>query len=172
MSQAKILLELESKDEVHGATDLSGDSGAIGRVLVVGGPGSEQLQIDLKGVLYTATIVPCPVSVAIVNVGPTEAKFEALFSEFAQLREDARFTKAGKSDMNERLLGDDDDELYHDAGPGGDEGGAPGGGPGRKKNRAPGAGGKPKLTAAARKPRGGGVKKPTGRGPAKTKKKS
>ena len=59
--QIKILLELESTDELHGATDLSGDSGAIGRVLVnnistngAGGSGNgtqqqQQLQIDLKG---------------------------------------------------------------------------------------------------------------------------
>jgi hypothetical protein len=56
--QIKVLLELESTDELHGATDLSGDSGAIGRVLVSnisgGASGSgtqqqQQLQIDLKG---------------------------------------------------------------------------------------------------------------------------
>lgn len=49
ISQAKVLLELESNGEVHGATDLSGDSGAIGRVLVSGQPGAQQVQIDLKG---------------------------------------------------------------------------------------------------------------------------
>lgn len=38
------------------------------------------------GVLYSATIVPCPVTMAVVNVGPTEAKMESLFSEFLQLR--------------------------------------------------------------------------------------
>jgi len=61
--QMKVLLELESTDELHGATDLSGDSGAIGRVLVsntssngngASGSGTQQqqqhqLQIDLKG---------------------------------------------------------------------------------------------------------------------------
>jgi hypothetical protein len=59
--QIKVLLELESTDELHGATDLSGDSGAIGRVLVnsisnsggASGSGNgthqQQLQIDLKG---------------------------------------------------------------------------------------------------------------------------
>ena len=49
ISQAKVLLELESTGEAHGATDLSGDSGAIGRILVKGQQGSQQLQIDLKG---------------------------------------------------------------------------------------------------------------------------
>ncbi len=50
LTQAKVLLELETGgDAPHGATDLSGDSGAIGRVLVTGPPGARQLQIDLKG---------------------------------------------------------------------------------------------------------------------------
>lgn len=66
LQQIKVLLELESTDELHGATDLSGDSGAIGRVLVsttsggggaggVSGSGSQQqqLQIDLKGKIRT-----------------------------------------------------------------------------------------------------------------------
>ena len=38
------------------------------------------------GVLYSATIVPLPVSVAVINMGLTEAKVECLFSEFVQLR--------------------------------------------------------------------------------------
>ncbi len=38
------------------------------------------------GVLYSATIVPCPVTMAVVNVGPSEAKVESLFTEFLQLR--------------------------------------------------------------------------------------
>jgi hypothetical protein len=45
LSQAKVLVELESTDEVHGATDLSGDSGAIGRLLA----GAGGVQVDLKG---------------------------------------------------------------------------------------------------------------------------
>ena len=38
------------------------------------------------GVLYNATIVPCAASLAVVNMGQAEAKVEALFSEFVQLR--------------------------------------------------------------------------------------
>lgn len=38
------------------------------------------------GVLYNATIVPCPVSLAVINMGLQEAKVECLFSEFVQLR--------------------------------------------------------------------------------------
>ncbi len=36
--------------------------------------------------LYNATIVPCPVSIAVINMGQAEAKVECLFSEFVQLR--------------------------------------------------------------------------------------
>lgn len=49
LSQLKFLVELESTEELHGATDLSGDSGAIGRMRVQGVPGGQHLQIDLKG---------------------------------------------------------------------------------------------------------------------------
>lgn len=38
------------------------------------------------GVLYNTTIVPCPVSLAVINMGLQEAKVECLFSEFVQLR--------------------------------------------------------------------------------------
>lgn len=39
-----------------------------------------------SGVLYNASIVPCPASLAVINMGVTEARVEALFSEFVQLR--------------------------------------------------------------------------------------
>lgn len=42
--------------------------------------------MHLAGVLYNATIVPCAASLAVVNMGQSEAKVEALFSEFVQLR--------------------------------------------------------------------------------------
>ena len=120
-------------------TDLSGDSGAIGRLIMGGTKDEPQMQVDLKGelagwllllllllplpppllltqclpavqhchsrgcsslicgwltalapphagVLYNATIVPCAASLAVVNMGQAEAKVEALFSEFVQLR--------------------------------------------------------------------------------------
>ena len=48
----KLLLELESGDGITGATDLSGDSGAIGRILIrkTGEEGKERIELDLKGV--------------------------------------------------------------------------------------------------------------------------
>ncbi|KAG7674864.1 hypothetical protein KSW81_002374 [Nannochloris sp. 'desiccata'] len=188
--QIKVLLELESTDELHGATDLSGDSGAIGRVLVSnisssggGASGSgtqqqhqQQLQIDLKGVLYNATVVPCPMTMAIVNIGPTEAKIESLFSEYVQLREDARFSgEMGAADGFGGLLGDDDeDEHYNEAGEREEGGGANGAAGAKKKGVAKGkagAGGK-KGGGVARKPRASGVKKPkpAARGKGKAKK--
>ena len=40
----------------------------------------------LLGVLYEATMVPSPTTLAIVNISGTEAKVECLLSEFIQLR--------------------------------------------------------------------------------------
>jgi len=157
LSQAKVILELESTDEVHGATDLSGDSGAIGRVMVTGQPGAQQVQIDLKGVLYNATIVPCPVTMAVVNIGQNEAKVECLFSEFAQLREDTRFANImGGGGASGGLLGDDDDdEEYYAADGNGDDGASNG----KTKNKKKGA------AVVAKKPRGGGSRKPAAKRP-------
>ncbi len=136
-----MLAELVSEERAaYGATDLSGDSGAIGRMIVDG----QRMQLDLKGaglaafcmgtlyllawldaccppsgekvlvwlsvsstavtvrfhdtpptptpthpllgVLYEATVVPSPTTLAIVNISGTEAKVECLLSEFIQLR--------------------------------------------------------------------------------------
>ena len=114
-STKKILLELETPGNDHdredlALTDLSGDSGAIGRILLVGDPGARQLQIDLKGVLYNANIVPSPVSMAIVNFsGSNEARIETLIDEYVQLREDARFLEIRKSAVCGFIT--DDDEV-------------------------------------------------------------
>ena len=125
LSNIKMLMELENNDNEgkilnHNAVDLSGDSGAIGRFIVQ--PTSDasdksithQVSIDLKGVIYNATIVPAATTMAIVNIGPTEAKVEAMFSEFAQLREDTRFSHMvdpgdGNGNRNLNLFRDDDD---------------------------------------------------------------
>ena len=69
-----------------GSSDLSGDSGAGGRLItskmeasaVDGGTDGDganyQLHLDLKGALYAATLVPAPGTLCVVSVGPTEAK--------------------------------------------------------------------------------------------------
>lgn len=77
ISQNKLLLELEDKKGPEGLsfTDLSGDSGAVGRLLVSQADDKDpQLHIDLKGALYCATLVPAPGTMCVVSVGPTEAK--------------------------------------------------------------------------------------------------
>jgi hypothetical protein len=42
-------------DDVHGVTDLSGDSGAIGRLIIAGSKQEPQMQVDLKGALPPPT---------------------------------------------------------------------------------------------------------------------
>ncbi len=80
-----MLVELEDRAGPDGlsSTDLSGDSGAVGRLIAsridarLGG-GSDgagyQLHLDLKGALYAATLVPAPGTFLVVSVGPSEAK--------------------------------------------------------------------------------------------------
>jgi hypothetical protein len=41
-------------------------------------------QVDLKGVIYDAAVVPS-YALLVVNIGPTEAKVEAVMNDFVQL---------------------------------------------------------------------------------------
>ena len=68
-----------------GQTDLTGDVGAVGRWTV---SESKDITLDLKGVMYSATIAPSN-TMMIINVGEKEAKVESLFSDYIQLREQA-----------------------------------------------------------------------------------
>lgn len=43
--------------------------------------------VDLKGVLYHATICPMATTAMVINVGAEEAKVTAVMSDFLQLRE-------------------------------------------------------------------------------------
>jgi hypothetical protein len=151
LSAIKVLMELENTDELHGATDLSGDSGAIGRIVVQ--PGTSRVQVDLKGVLYNATIIPAPVSMAVVNIGASEAKVESLFSSFIQLREDTEFAAAHGTGVLDGLFGEDDDDDMYAVGDEGEEGGKNG----KKKAKAAAVGGAKKKAVGAGKGRGGGV---------------
>lgn len=174
LSQLKVLIELESKDEIHGATDLSGDSGSIGRLIV--NPSNKQVQIDLKGILYNATRVSTPMTMAVVNISQIDAKVECIFNDFLQLREDATFAQvmgAGSTALFDGLLGgdDEDDERYGaaagddekgDSNAGGKKKKVPAGVSAKGKGRggASGSGGtKRKPAGGARKPRAGAVKK-------------
>mmetsp|Transcript_15596 Transcript_15596/g.21556 ORF Transcript_15596/g.21556 Transcript_15596/m.21556 type:complete len:299 (+) Transcript_15596:23-919(+) len=75
--RTKVLVECPGDNE---ATDLDGDIGSVGRFNIIGG----HMQLDLKGVIYNATIVPS-YTFCVVNVGPTEAKIEAIMNDFVQL---------------------------------------------------------------------------------------
>ena len=120
MPKTRLLMELESRDALLGATELSGDSGAIGRILVQssGKDGAETAELDLKGSLYTMTCVECPGTLMVINLGVTEAKVESIYDSFIQLREDKRFTdEEGAAKLKQWLEDDDDDDDGVDTGP-------------------------------------------------------
>lgn len=52
----QFIVELEP--DPHGSTDLTGDAGVVGRWLVEGdATDGQELQLDLKGILYTVDMV-------------------------------------------------------------------------------------------------------------------
>lgn len=66
--------------------DLSGDIGAVGRVVISKTSlGEDEMLLDLKGTMYKSTIVPSA-TFCIVSFGQTEAKIEAIMSDFVQLK--------------------------------------------------------------------------------------
>ena len=73
LGQTKLLVELEAQGEAHGVTDLSGDSGAIGRLLMTGPASEPQMQLDLKGGLQGRMGV-CLAGVGGGLAGPAEAR--------------------------------------------------------------------------------------------------
>ncbi|CAF2088903.1 unnamed protein product [Brassica rapa] len=90
VNRTKVLVECEGD-----SIDLSGDMGAVGRVVV--SDTTEDVYLDLKGILFTnilpfhvsgtiykSTIVPSR-TFCIVNVGQSEAKIEAIMNDFIQL---------------------------------------------------------------------------------------
>ncbi|CAN7024786.1 unnamed protein product [Brassica rapa subsp. trilocularis] len=85
VNRTKVLVECEGD-----SIDLSGDMGAVGRVVV--SDTTEDVYLDLKGIvpfhvsgtIYKSTIVPSR-TFCIVNVGQSEAKIEAIMNDFIQL---------------------------------------------------------------------------------------
>ncbi|KAJ6359526.1 hypothetical protein OIU76_001122 [Salix suchowensis] len=66
--------------------DLSGDMGAVGRVVIPDTPsGNSEMYIDLKGTIYRTTIVPSR-TFCVVSFGQSEAKIEAIMNDFIQLK--------------------------------------------------------------------------------------
>ncbi|KAG1331973.1 DNA-binding protein BIN4 [Cocos nucifera] len=80
VQRSKALVECDGD-----SIDLSGDVGAVGRIVISNGPaGNQEMLLDLKGTLYKSTIVPSR-TFCIVSVGQSEAKVEAIMNDFIQL---------------------------------------------------------------------------------------
>ncbi|KAH0690043.1 hypothetical protein KY289_017401 [Solanum tuberosum] len=81
VQRTKALVECEGD-----SVDLSGDVGAVGRIIVSDGPsGNHEMLLDLKGTIYKTTILPSR-TFCVVSFGPSEAKVEAIMSDFIQLK--------------------------------------------------------------------------------------
>ncbi|KAF5839914.1 hypothetical protein DUNSADRAFT_18328 [Dunaliella salina] len=80
----KVMAEL-CPGEDDQLVDLAGDSGAVGRMIVAGEQGIEQLQVDLKGAMFDASVLPLAGTALVVNIGPSEAKVEALMNDYLHL---------------------------------------------------------------------------------------
>jgi hypothetical protein len=111
----KLIMELETNDAIAGATDLSGDTGAIGRILkrtMAAADGESTLdshELDLKGRLYTVTPVEFPGTIMVLNFTGNEAKVESFMEYFVQLREDTRFRSEENEEKMRAWLEEDDD---------------------------------------------------------------
>ena len=74
------------------------------------GPGKGEaasLQIDLKGALYNAVLAPSACTLAVVNLGPSEARVEMLATQFLQLE---RVHGLGDGEEGQQHLWDDQDQ--------------------------------------------------------------
>ncbi|GAB4858646.1 hypothetical protein Ancab_010119 [Ancistrocladus abbreviatus] len=81
VQRSKALVECEGE-----SIDLSGDMGAVGRVIISDAPSRDpELFLDLKGTIYKTTIVPSR-TFCVVSVGQSEAKVEAIMNDFIQLK--------------------------------------------------------------------------------------
>ncbi|KAH9611317.1 hypothetical protein KSS87_023679, partial [Heliosperma pusillum] len=90
VSRSKVLVECEGE-----SIDLSGDMGAVGRVIIPDTSfGEPEMLLDLKGTIYRTAIVPSR-TFCVVSIGQSEAKFicssvleqiEAIMNDFVQLK--------------------------------------------------------------------------------------
>ncbi|WPT17853.1 DNA-binding protein BIN4 [Picochlorum sp. SENEW3] len=114
MPVQKMLMELESHDTLAGTTDLSGDSGAIGRMLLrktrEGDSTVERMELDLKGCIYSVTPVEYPGTIMVLNFTGSEAKVESISDRFIQLREDKRFSNEEDAAKLKEWLEDDEND--------------------------------------------------------------
>lgn len=164
MPQSKLLLELESNDAIAGTTDLSGDSGVIGRMLLrkIAGPGgngtTESMELDLKGRIYNMTPVQYPGTIMVLNFSGNEAKVESVTDMFIQLREDTRFSNDTYAEKLKQWLEDDDDDdnVLGKSGPMDASQGKNPGAPKRQARKKPGTSGVRKKPATSTKKTGAG----------------
>lgn len=78
--RSKALVECEGE-----SIDLSGDMGAVGRVIIPEAPSKEpEMFLDLKGTIYKTLIVPSR-TFCVVSIGQSEAKIEAIMNDYIQL---------------------------------------------------------------------------------------
>ncbi|KAH9724532.1 dna-binding protein bin4 [Citrus sinensis] len=87
IAEKQALLFMQAFVECEGESiDLSGDMGAVGRILVPGtAEGNHVMFLDLKGTIYKTTLVPSR-SFCIVSFGHPEAKIGAIMNDFIQLK--------------------------------------------------------------------------------------
>lgn len=105
--RSKVLLECEGD-----ALDVSGDVGAVGRLSVSANQDNDFL-LDLKGVIYKATILPSN-TFFVVNIGQTEAKVEAIMNDFVQIQPSANvFDTETMIEGTLEGFGFDSDEDFH-----------------------------------------------------------
>ncbi|WOK96343.1 DNA-binding protein BIN4 [Canna indica] len=80
VQRSKALVECDGD-----SIDLSGDVGAVGRLVISNGPtGNHGMLLDLKGTVYKTTIVPSR-TFCVVSIGQSEAKIETIMNDFIQL---------------------------------------------------------------------------------------
>ncbi|KAJ9521165.1 hypothetical protein QJQ45_022887 [Haematococcus lacustris] len=124
----KALLELVAGGD-EAVVDLAGDAGAVGRLSVTGKAGSEELIVDLKGVMFAATILPLAATAMVINIQPNGAKppepppwalsvrlqVEAVFNDFVRLSElrGGWGEEEGEGAGLTSLLAEEDDEEHY-----------------------------------------------------------
>lgn len=164
----KMLMELESHDTLTGTTDLSGDSGAIGRMLVrkvkEGDTTMERVEMDLKGSIYSVTPVQYPGTIMVLNFTGSEAKVESISDTFIQLREDKRFSNEEDAAKLKEWLEDDDNDSQTEGNPNGSGGMENASTSQKKGGKKPGAGVRKKPIAKKAAPRRKTAAKPRAKG--------
>ncbi|KAA8533509.1 hypothetical protein F0562_031057 [Nyssa sinensis] len=87
--RSKALVECEGE-----SIDLSGDMGAVGRMVISDNPSrNQEMFLDLKGTIYKTTIVPSR-TFCVVSFGQSEAKIEAIMNDFIQLKPESNVYEA------------------------------------------------------------------------------